>query len=134
MEEVLQIRKDIRYVARPISFGHEETKEMDKLSTLVLAAGLQGKFWEFHKAFLEYPEQNIPDSWSRNVHEKNEYRKTAKGKKPNEAKAVSEKETDFVSYKLASGKVISSEGLPEGIEVETLQKILATLEDKANLQ
>ena len=60
--------------------------------------------------------------------------KTAKGKKPNEAKAVSEKETDFVSYKLASGKVISSEGLPEGIEVETLQKILATLEDKANLQ
>lgn len=59
--------------------------------------------------------------------------KTAKGKKANEVKVSASKDTDFISYKLANGKVISSEGLPEGIESEALEKILTTLEDKANL-
>ena len=60
IEEVLDMRKDLRYVARPIAFGEGSTNE---LTMIVLAAGLQDRFWEFHQAFLEYPEVDIPDSF-----------------------------------------------------------------------
>jgi protein-disulfide isomerase len=60
IEDVLKMRKDLRYVARPIAFGEGATL---RLTHIVLAAGLQDKFWEFHKAFLEYPEIEIPDSF-----------------------------------------------------------------------
>lgn len=69
VKELLEVRKDIRYIARPISFKifeGEEGKEVevkDKLTKIAFAAGLQGKFWEMHDALLEYPETQIPDSF-----------------------------------------------------------------------
>ena len=57
VEELLTIRKDIRYIARPVSFNRETS---EPILRHVLAAGLQGKFWEMHKAALEYPESIIP--------------------------------------------------------------------------
>lgn len=61
MGELQQVRKDIRFVIRPIPFDTEEAK--DQTTRLALAAGLQGKFTEFHEAFLEYPESIIPDEF-----------------------------------------------------------------------
>lgn len=60
IEEMLTIRKDVRYIARPVSFGEGIT---DTLPRIVFAAGLQDKFWEFHNAFLEYPEEEVPDDF-----------------------------------------------------------------------
>lgn len=60
VKEALEIRKDIRYIARPLAFGQENSQ---RLTRIVLAAGLQGKFWELHDAFLEYPETEIPDEF-----------------------------------------------------------------------
>jgi len=59
-KEAFQIRDDVRYVIRPILLGNENA---DKLVKLALAAGLQGKFWEMHEAFMEYPEFEVPDSF-----------------------------------------------------------------------
>lgn len=53
VKDALRIRKDIRYVARPVPFLGEDS---ERLTRLALAAGLQDKFWEFHEAFLTYPE------------------------------------------------------------------------------
>jgi len=61
MKELQQVRKDIRFVLRPIPFDSEEEK--DQTTRLALAAGLQGKFTEFHEAFLEYPQSIIPDDF-----------------------------------------------------------------------
>lgn len=52
VKEVLEKRSDIRYVAMPISVMDQPS---ERLVRLALAAGLQGKFWEFHDAFLESP-------------------------------------------------------------------------------
>jgi len=60
VKELLALRKDIKYIVRPVVFG---TEEMLRLNNMVLAAGLQGKFWEMHDAVLEYPEQDVPDSF-----------------------------------------------------------------------
>lgn len=60
IEELLKIRKDIRYVARPVVFGDEA---MQRLNKLVIAAGLQGKFWEMHDAVLSYPTQAVPEEF-----------------------------------------------------------------------
>ncbi len=79
IKEVLSIRKDIRYIARPISFKifvqeedqkdstdseKPEPKEIeDKITKMVFAAGLQGKFWELHDAVLEHPDTDIPEDF-----------------------------------------------------------------------
>lgn len=60
MMEALDIRKDVRYTVRPIEF---EDDRKPSVARLALAAGLQGKFWEFHEAFLEKPDAAIPDSF-----------------------------------------------------------------------
>lgn len=60
LNELLALRKDITYIVRPVVFGNER---MVALSNQVIAAGLQGKFWEMHNAVLEYPEQDVPDSF-----------------------------------------------------------------------
>lgn len=60
VEELLTIRKDIRYIALPVAFD-EETSE--PILRHVLAAGIQGKFWEMHKAVLEYPEEIVPQEF-----------------------------------------------------------------------
>ena len=60
VEEALDIRKDIRYIVRPVVFD-EDTAE--KITHIVMAAGFQKKFWEMHKAVLEYPEIEIPDDF-----------------------------------------------------------------------
>ena len=39
-----------------------------------------------------------------------------------------------LQYKLPSGKIISAEGLPEGVEDEALEKVLTALEDKQSLK
>lgn len=57
VDELLKIRKDIRYIVRPVAFDKETS---EPILRYVLAAGLQGKFWEMHKAVLEYPTQEIP--------------------------------------------------------------------------
>jgi hypothetical protein len=41
---------------------------------------------------------------------------------------------DLVSYTMPNGKVISSEGLPEGMGEEAIEKILAALDDKQNVK
>lgn len=61
-EEALKVRKDLRYVVRPIVFGGEN-ETGDKLVKIAIAAGLQDKFWDMHKAFIEYPEAEIPDDF-----------------------------------------------------------------------
>ncbi len=58
--DFLDIRKDFRHVVRPILLGDENA---DRLVKLAIAAGLQGKFWEIHTAFMEYPEVEIPDEF-----------------------------------------------------------------------
>lgn len=64
VNELLEIRKDIRYVARPVSFDQwdEENQTIipDALTKYIIAAGLQGQFWEMHSAVLEYPDTNVP--------------------------------------------------------------------------
>ena len=70
--EVVQIRKDIRFITRPIKFSFPATEETedgqtepfeDTYTAMVIAAGLQGKFWEMHAAVLEYPSVEIPDDF-----------------------------------------------------------------------
>ena len=41
---------------------------------------------------------------------------------------------DVVTYKLANGTIISSEGLPQGIENECLEKVLSVLDDSKSLK
>lgn len=60
VEELLTIRKDIRYIARPIAF---DQKTSEPILRYILAAGLQGKFWEMHTAVLEYPEDIVPQDF-----------------------------------------------------------------------
>ncbi len=60
IEELKQVRKDVRFVVRPIILGDEGK---DKITRLAIAAGLQDKFDEMHKAFLEYPELEIPNDF-----------------------------------------------------------------------
>lgn len=60
IKALLTLRKNITYIARPIVFGDEATI---RLNNIVLAAGLQDKFWEMHDAILEYPEIEVPDSF-----------------------------------------------------------------------
>jgi len=60
IKELLELRKDIKYIVRPVAFGDEE---MTRTNDLVLAAGLQDKFWEMHNAVLEYPEIEVPVSF-----------------------------------------------------------------------
>lgn len=60
VEELKEVRKDLRYIVRPIPLGDPAD---DKLTRIALAAGLQGKFEEMHQAFLEYPEVEIPDDF-----------------------------------------------------------------------
>lgn len=40
------------------------------------------------------------------------------------------KREDLVTYKMANGKIISSEGMPEGIENSVLEKIVSAVDDK----
>lgn len=64
VKDFLDIRPDITYIARPIVILPEGPS--DKLARLALAAGLQGKFWEFHDAFLGYPkDKTIDDAFVR---------------------------------------------------------------------
>lgn len=69
VKELLSIRKDIRYIARPISFtvfydeDGEEQEMDDKVTKMVIAAGLQGKFQEMHDAVLEHPDIELPEGF-----------------------------------------------------------------------
>lgn len=79
VKELLEVRKDIRYITRPVSFkifeqeGEQEEntegeqqqpKEIeDKITKMIFAAGLQGKFWELHDAILGHPDLEIPDGF-----------------------------------------------------------------------
>lgn len=58
----LDIRKDVRYIARPIAVLGEES---EKLARFALAAGLQGKFWEMNDAFLSAGKTTIDDKFLR---------------------------------------------------------------------
>lgn len=49
VKDFLNIRKDVRYIARPIAVLGEES---ERLARLALAAGLQDRFWEMNDAFL----------------------------------------------------------------------------------
>ena len=48
IKDFLDIRKDVRYIARPIAVLGEGS---ERLARIALAAGLQDKFWEMHDAF-----------------------------------------------------------------------------------
>ena len=41
---------------------------------------------------------------------------------------------DAVTYTLPNGKIISSEGLPEGLTDESLQKVIEAVEDKEKMK
>ncbi|MEM8833735.1 MAG: thioredoxin domain-containing protein [Pseudomonadota bacterium] len=60
IEELLKIRKDVRYVIRPISYGEEGVQRLHRLA---IAAGLQDKFWEMHEAITLHPDIVPPDSF-----------------------------------------------------------------------
>jgi len=60
LQELKQVHKDVRYIARPIAF---DDSEKENPARIAIAAGLQGKFTEIHEAFLEYPKGEIPDSF-----------------------------------------------------------------------
>lgn len=60
IKELQQVRKDIRYIARPVAF---EGYDKEKITYIAIAAGMQGKFNEMHEAFLEYPEDAILDNF-----------------------------------------------------------------------
>lgn len=66
IQKLLEVRKDIKVVVRPIAFDaitEDGAPDPDMITRIAFAAGLQGKFKEFHAAFLEYPEPIIPDSF-----------------------------------------------------------------------
>lgn len=44
------------------------------------------------------------------------------------------KRENVVTYKMANSKIISSKGLPQGVENAALEKILAVLEDTKSLK
>ena len=56
-----------------------------------------------------------------------------KSKTKNASELIFKKETP-VAYKMSNGKVISSEGLPAGIEDHVLQKVIDAMEDKDKLK
>lgn len=58
VKELLEVRKDIRYIARPVPF---EDDPSERLTKIAIAAGLQGKFWKMHNAILENPNVFIDD-------------------------------------------------------------------------
>lgn len=62
LKETMNIRKDLRYVVRPMAYGEPDASSVSSVRT-VFAAGLQGKFSEFHEAFLEYPSPDFPDDF-----------------------------------------------------------------------
>ena len=61
IKELIEIRPDIRYVVRPVVAVEDEV--ITRITNIVFAAGLQGKFLEMHDAILEYPEAEVPDSF-----------------------------------------------------------------------
>jgi protein-disulfide isomerase len=66
VNELAEVRKDVKIIVRPIVFdGVDEdgTEIVDMPTRIAFAAGLQGKFKEFHAALLEYPDPEIPDSF-----------------------------------------------------------------------
>ena len=44
------------------------------------------------------------------------------------------RKTDVVTYTMPNGKIISSEGLPDGLTDESLEKVLESVEDKEKLK
>ena len=75
MTELAQVRKDVRYVVRPIAFDYDAPEEgkdsptpyKDMITRYAIAAGLQGKFSEFHDAFLEHPKSEISDDFVQEI-------------------------------------------------------------------
>ncbi len=61
VKDFLSLRKDVRYIARPIAVLGEES---ERLARIALAAGLQDKFWEMNDAFLS-GDGNIDDKFLR---------------------------------------------------------------------
>jgi protein-disulfide isomerase len=66
LKETMAVRKDVRYVVRPLAYGNPDEDTVRSVK-LAFAAGLQGKFLEFHEAFLEYPEPDFPDDFIREL-------------------------------------------------------------------
>lgn len=66
LKETISVRKDLRYVVRPLAYGLPEDSSVTSVK-IALAAGLQGKFYEFHEAFLEYPKPDLPDDFIREL-------------------------------------------------------------------
>ena len=62
--ELRELHPDVTYIPRPITLpaipDAPDTQEPAPLVNLVIAAGLQDRFTEFHTAFMEYPEAVIP--------------------------------------------------------------------------
>lgn len=54
--------------------------------------------------------------------------------KSSKSDLILQRSENAVTYKMPCGKIISSEGLPEGISAEQLKKILDALEDKQSLK
>lgn len=66
LKETMEIRKDVRYVVRPLAYGEPDQDSVRSVK-LAFAAGLQGKFLQFHEAFLEYPQPDFPDDFIREL-------------------------------------------------------------------
>lgn len=61
VKDFLEIRPDIKYIARPIVVQEEGS---ENLARIALAAGLQGNFWALHDAFIGH-EGKIDDRFVR---------------------------------------------------------------------
>lgn len=60
IKELIEKRPDVKYITRPVLFGEED---LHRTTRIIMAAGLQDKFWELHNAVMEYPTEDIPDSF-----------------------------------------------------------------------
>lgn len=60
LDEVRQERPDIDLLTRPLVFGEDKSQ---RLTRIVIAAGLQDNFDVMHGAIMDYPESDVPDSF-----------------------------------------------------------------------
>jgi len=135
IKELLNLRQDIKYIARPVVFGDEN---MIKITSIVLAAGLQGKFVEMHEAILEYPEINVPDSFIEETASLYglDYERLVKDSTGKEVNKIAENNLDIMEFSglsnvpalVINGKfyTISDEKLPD------LKEILEAVSKEAN--
>jgi protein-disulfide isomerase len=139
INELLSLQKNIRYIPRPILFGTNPEKEDFQeqkpfpLEQLVMAAGLQGKFFEMHNIFMEYPDGIIPEDLIKETAELygidyDQMLIDAQSEKVK--KYLDDNMTDMVGYKIQimPSYIINGNIYRAGDTLPTLQQLLSIIE------